>query len=279
MVLQIRNGNLTFECADKWLQILILRCLLKYFLHNDGPMAQFKYLNEMNSLINMDGPLTKGPLARWQKKALESSSNSSNDTINSSKHMSSFTALANKITPSKRATGSDVVRVNKKTPSKTPSKSKSPSRSTTPTPNDGAKTPGGGDRFIPSRSASNFELAHYKLNTEEIPVDSPTQKEYQRVMGENLHGNDINKQRILSYQKKAPAAPEGFQNPMKVLYVHTKTPASVKSSSRYIPQAPDRILDAPDIVDDYYLNLIDWSPNNILAAALGSTVYLWNAGN
>lgn len=64
---------------------------------------------------------------------------------------------------------------------------------------------------------------------------------------------------------------------MKVLYVHMKTPASAKVGSRYIPQAPDRILDAPDIIDDYYLNLIDWSPNNILAAALGSTVYLWNA--
>lgn len=26
------------------------------------------------------------------------------------------------------------------------------------------------------------------------------------------------------------------------------------------------------------LNLIDWSPNNILAVALSSNVYLWNAG-
>lgn len=229
----------------------------------------------MTSLLNIDGPLTKGPMARWQKKAMESSCNS-NDTINSSKQHSS-SALGSKTTPSKR-TGTDVVRV-RKTPSKTPSKSKSPSRSTTPTPNEGAKTPGGGDRFIPCRSANNFDLANYKLNMKDIPVDSPTQKEYQRVMGESLHGNDINNLRILAYQKKPPAAPEGFQNPMKVLYVHTKTPSSVKSNSRYIPQAPDRILDAPDIVDDYYLNLIDWSPNNILAAALGSTVYLWNAGN
>lgn len=234
-------------------------------------MAQFKYLNEMTSLLNIDGPLTKGPMARWQRKALESSSCSTNDTINNSKR-------STKITPSKRNTGNDVVRV-KKTPSKTPSKSKSPSRSTTPTPNDGSKTPGGGDRFIPCRSVNNFDLAHYKLNADEVPVDSPTQKEYQRVVGESLNnGNDITNQRILSYQKKPPAPPEGFQNPMKVLYVHAKTPASVKSNSRYIPQAPDRILDAPDIVDDYYLNLIDWSQNNILAAALGSTVYLWNAG-
>lgn len=42
-------------------------------------------------------------------------------------------------------------------------------------------------------------------------------------------------------------------------------------------QTPDRILDAPDIVDDYYLNLLDWSSKNVVAVALGTTVYLWNA--
>lgn len=96
-------------------------------------------------------------------------------------------------------------------------------------------------------------------------------------MSENLLGNDLTNQRILSYQNKAPTAPEGFQNPMRVLYSQSKAPPSTKCSSRYIPQAPDRILDAPDIIDDYYLNLVDWSPNNILAIALGTHVYLWNA--
>ncbi|KDR08054.1 Cell division cycle protein 20-like protein [Zootermopsis nevadensis] len=60
--------------------------------------------------------------------------------------------------------------------------------------------------------------------------------------------------------------------------MYSKAPASTKSSTRYIPKNPDRILDPPDIVDDYYLNLIDWSPNNILAVALNTSVYLWNAG-
>ena len=46
---------------------------------------------------------------------------------------------------------------------------------------------------------------------------------------------------------------------------------------RHIASAPERILDAPDIVDDYYLNLLDWGANNMLAVALGRTVYLWNA--
>jgi len=51
-----------------------------------------------------------------------------------------------------------------------------------------------------------------------------------------------------------------------------------KKAFRHIPQAPERILDAPELVDDYYLNLIDWSSQNSIAVALGCTVYLWNAG-
>lgn len=47
---------------------------------------------------------------------------------------------------------------------------------------------------------------------------------------------------------------------------------------RKVPSAPVRILDAPDIVDDYYLNLISWSKDNVLAVALARSVYLWNAG-
>ncbi|GMH53421.1 hypothetical protein TL16_g01451, partial [Triparma laevis f. inornata] len=48
---------------------------------------------------------------------------------------------------------------------------------------------------------------------------------------------------------------------------------------RHIPSAPSRILDAPDLLDDYYLNLLHWSSSNILAVALSQTVYLWNAAS
>lgn len=48
---------------------------------------------------------------------------------------------------------------------------------------------------------------------------------------------------------------------------------------RHIPSAPSRILDAPELVDDYYLNLISWGADNVLAVALGQCVYLWNASN
>lgn len=40
------------------------------------------------------------------------------------------------------------------------------------------------------------------------------------------------------------------------------------SVGRSIPSAPLRILDAPDLVDDYYLNLISWGHNNVSANAI-----------
>jgi cell division cycle 20-like protein 1 (cofactor of APC complex) len=46
---------------------------------------------------------------------------------------------------------------------------------------------------------------------------------------------------------------------------------------RKIPKVPFKVLDAPALQDDFYLNLVDWSANNVLAVGLGSCVYLWSA--
>lgn len=42
---------------------------------------------------------------------------------------------------------------------------------------------------------------------------------------------------------------------------------------------PVKVLDAPSLQDDYYLNLLDWGAQNQLAVGLNSSVYLWNASN
>lgn len=57
---------------------------------------------------------------------------------------------------------------------KTPSKSarKSPSRLGTPG-REGSATPGGGDRFIPNRSAIDFDTSHYKLIREVTTHSAP----------------------------------------------------------------------------------------------------------
>ena len=50
-----------------------------------------------------------------------------------------------------------------------------------------------------------------------------------------------------------------------------------QSFKRKINQTPERILDAPNLVDDYYLNLLEWGASDILAVALGPEIYLWNS--
>lgn len=52
---------------------------------------------------------------------------------------------------------------------------------------------------------------------------------------------------------------------------------SPKKPTRKISKTPFKILDAPSLQDDYYLNLVDWSSANMLSVALGSNVYLWSA--
>jgi hypothetical protein len=53
--------------------------------------------------------------------------------------------------------------------------------------------------------------------------------------------------------------------------------ASPRKAKRKIPKVPFKVLDAPALQDDFYLNLVDWSSLNVLAVGLGSCVYLWSA--
>lgn len=46
---------------------------------------------------------------------------------------------------------------------------------------------------------------------------------------------------------------------------------------RSVSKVPYKVLDAPDLADDFYLNLVDWGSQNILGVGLGSCVYMWNS--
>ena len=142
--------------------------------------------------------------------------------------------------------------VNAKTPNKSPGRFDftpgGSKRSTTPSRNDG------GDRFIPSRNATDFETSKFLFlrgnlldgNNETSANESPSKLKFQKQMQMALHDSDIEKTKIMSYRNKAPTPSEAHQNGLKVLYSQTKSP--VPKTARHIPQAPDRILDAPDIV-------------------------------
>jgi len=46
---------------------------------------------------------------------------------------------------------------------------------------------------------------------------------------------------------------------------------------RVVSKVPFKVLDAPGLVDDFYLNLLDWGSTNILAVGLDSSVFMYNA--
>ena len=86
--------------------------------------------------------------------------------------------------------------------------------------------------------------------------------------------------RVLAFKAKAPPpGADTFANSMRSLYSagNAGGGAPARPPARHVPSTADRILDAPDLVDDYYLNLLSWSCADVLAIALGPSVYLWSA--
>ena len=52
---------------------------------------------------------------------------------------------------------------------------------------------------------------------------------------------------------------------------------SPRKTPRTVSKVPYKVLDAPELADDFYLNLVDWGSTNVLAVGLGDSVFLWNS--
>ncbi len=66
-------------------------------------------------------------------------------------------------------------------------------------------------------------------------------------------------------------------NCMHVFVYSQKLLRSPRKPTRKISKIPFKVLDAPELQDDFYLNLVDWSSLNVLSVGLGTCVYLWSA--
>ncbi|XP_048588829.1 cell division cycle protein 20 homolog [Nematostella vectensis] len=227
-------------------------------------MENIKFENGVNDCLkNFEAPLKSGPIPRWQRKEqqrLRSSSGPLSPLPNNfQRHSESLP---------------------KKTISKTPKKG-TPKRKQDPSPSRG-------DRFIPNRpSNADCDWSHHQMmqaNQGETAIEGSSEEEdedkgesaTQKRMSNALADGKA-ESKILHFKSGAPAAKEGYQNDLHVLYCQSKPSGPKARSSRHIPQAPDRILDAPELLDDYYLNLLDWGNNNLLSLALAGAVYIWNA--
>ncbi|XP_059343264.1 cell division cycle protein 20 homolog [Ammospiza nelsoni] len=187
--------------------------------------AQFLLEADLHGLLKLDTLIPTAPPAPWQRKAKESGPGPSPVGVWPVK-------------PGNRSHSSS------KTPSTTAGKSGSKIQS--------YPTKAGGDRYIPKRSTMQMEMANFLLTKENDPAaDSPTKKEQQKAWAVNLNGFDVEEAKILHLRGKPQNAPEGCQNKLKVLYSQKMAPGSSRKNSRNIPSKPERVLDAPEMFNDY----------------------------
>jgi cell division cycle protein 20 (cofactor of APC complex) len=97
-------------------------------------------------------------------------------------------------------------------------------------------------------------------------------------------GVPLNK-RVLAYHEAPPAASDTTLTKQREiarpLYSRPgalpSSSGAVTNRSRKIATQPERVLDAPGMVDDFYLNLLSWSVRNVVAVALAENTYIWRA--
>ncbi|CAN1171046.1 Cell division cycle 20.1, cofactor of APC complex [Linum perenne] len=135
------------------------------------------------------------------------------------------------------------------------------------------------DRFIPNRSAMDMDYAHYMVTEgrkeKENPIPSFASSEaYKRLLAETLN---LNRTRILEFKNK-PRPPVELIPHQHTCSSDSSVPHPVKPR-RHIPKTSERTLDVPGLIDDFCLNLLDWGSSNVLAVALGSSVYFWDASD
>jgi cell division cycle 20-like protein 1 (cofactor of APC complex) len=133
------------------------------------------------------------------------------------------------------------------------------------------------DRFIPSKQTfSERELAWqgHQDSSSESPSLRKDSLHPSRTISENNSGpfllGSLLREGIFSGESLSLNDPFSGRR----LYSQDMLPSFEKC--RKIPKEPFKVLDAPYLQDDFYLNVVDWSARNMLGVGLGNAVYTWD---
>ncbi|CAN1746915.1 Protein FIZZY-RELATED 3 [Linum perenne] len=152
-----------------------------------------------------------------------------------------------------------------------------------------------GDRFIPCRSSSRL----HTFGLLDKPVAGSPVKEggsgggsdttYARLLKCELFGSDfgssspagLGSPNMLRFKNDHSGGPNSPYSPsiLRQDSGGSNEGSTPPKPSRKVPKTPHKVLDAPSLQDDFYLNVVDWSSQNVLAVGLGTCVYLWSASN
>lgn len=121
----------------------------------------------------------------------------------------------------------------------------------------------GADRYVIDRNIYECNASHFLVRPLQKENISYREKQKRRHLSFLLHGLEIEQKKVLNQTRKSDMSPTRY------LKSKAKLPRKVKSR-------PDRILEAPNIINDYYTFSIDWGYHNMLAVALDTSVYTWD---
>ncbi|KAF7304771.1 WD-REPEATS-REGION domain-containing protein [Mycena kentingensis (nom. inval.)] len=157
----------------------------------------------------------------------------------------------------------------------------------------GPSTPSKKSRIIPSESDALKEQANALFNsilhTEVTPPDPPSPTRPQPPPAAAAPSTPT-RRRLFQYNSPSASAPSTPTRRLDTTADSAYSMSPVRAESRQLLESPRRqlrnvcktpyrVLDAPELAEDFYLNLVDWSSTNVLGVGLGSCVYLWTAHN
>ena len=75
--------------------------------------------------------------------------------------------------------------------------------------------------------------------------------------------------KILLHKQGSRAVGPSPQQATRALLREPRDGEGALQQFRHISSTPERTLDAPDLIDDYYINVLSWSSQNVLSVGLG----------
>ncbi len=162
------------------------------------------------------------------------------------------------------------------------------------------------DRFIPNRVSSNLNRIFIEEDTREVlrksnntdnNRDDQNSQIYSNLLQAHILGQSptaenlsalksglanpqINSKKIFRFKsekKNIENAP--YTNLYSPIQLSNDNMMSPLKTNRKISKVPYKVLDAPALMDDFYLNLLDWSSTDVIAVGLENSVYVWSACN
>lgn len=149
-----------------------------------------------------------------------------------------------------------------------------------------------GDRFIPTREMRDSKLTNFdtpEKNEKEVNVkskipiftsespESSNKKRYSKILKHNI----VDNKSILSFNSKNrddSFLSKQFCHVISAIDMDFTITDCLFKRARPLPQRPIKVLDAPEMEDDFYKQLFHWSPvNNKIAVGLSNIIYIWDA--